>query len=188
MFILYPLLLAILLAALTGGRPDRLADLRLRWWGLALAGLLVQVFLFSPAATALAGMGPVIYVVSTAAVLVTVLANLRRPGLVLVALGALLNLAAIVANGGYMPTTAAALRTAGLDPASGYSNSVELEEPHLALLTDILAIPDAVPFANVFSVGDVCIGLGIGWLAYSTMRRRPEDADESHPPSMGVEY
>ena len=188
MFILYPLLIAILLAVLTRGRPDRLADLRLRWWGLAVGGLLVQVVLFSPAAAALASLGPVIYVVSTAAVLITVLANLRRPGLTLVAIGAALNLAAIVANGGYMPTTAAALRTAGLDPAHGYSNSVELEEPHLALLTDILAIPDAVPFANVFSVGDVCIGLGIGWLAYSTMRRRPEDADESHPPSMGVEY
>jgi len=40
----------------------------------------------------------------------------------------------------------------------------------------------------LLSVGDVCIGLGIGWLAYSTMRRRPEDADESHPPSMGMEY
>jgi hypothetical protein len=188
MFILYPLLFAILLAVLTGGRPDRLADLRLRWWGLAVGGLLVQVVLFSPAAAALAGMGPVIYVVSTAAVLVTVLANLRRPGLALVAIGAALNLAAIVANGGYMPTTAAALRTAGLDPARGYSNSVELEEPHLALLTDILAIPDTVPFANVFSVGDICIGIGIAWLAYSTMRTRPEDADESHPPSMGVEY
>jgi hypothetical protein len=188
MFILYPLLLAILLAALTGGRPDRLADLRLRWWGLAVAGLLVQVVLFSPAAAALASIGPIIYVVSTSAVLITVLANLRRPGLALVAIGATLNLAAIVANGGYMPTTAAALRIAGLDRPGGYSNSVELEEPHLALLTDILAIPDAVPFANVFSVGDVCIGLGIGWLAYSTVRRRPEDADESHPPSMGMEY
>jgi hypothetical protein len=187
-FILYPLLLAILLAALTGGRPDRLADLRLRWWGLALAGLLVQVALFSPVATALAGMGPVIYVVSTAAVLVTVLANLRRPGLALVAVGAALNLAAILANGGYMPTTPAAMRAAGLGPADGYSNSVESAQPHLAPLTDVFAIPDAVPFANVFSIGDVCIGLGIGWLAYSTMRRRPEDADESHPPSMGVEY
>jgi hypothetical protein len=188
MFILYPLLIAVLLASLTGGRPDRLADLRLRWWGLAVAGLLVQVVLFSPAAAALAGIGPVVYVVSTAAVLLAVLANLRRPGLALVAVGAVLNLSAIVANGGYMPTTPAALRAAGLDPAAGYSNSVELEQPRLAPLTDVFAIPDALPFANVFSIGDVCIGLGIAWLAYSTMRRRPEGADESHPPSMGVQY
>ncbi len=188
MFILYPLLIAMALAALTGGRPDRLADLRLRWWWLAVGGLLVQVVLFSPVAEAVAGIGPIVYVVSTSAVLVTVFANLRRPGLVLVALGALLNLAAIVANGGYMPTTSAALRSAGLDPARDYSNSVELKQPRLAPLTDIFAIPDAVPLANVFSVGDVCIGLGIGWLAYSTMRRRPEDADESPPLSMSAEY
>jgi hypothetical protein len=45
-----------------------------------------------------------------------------------------------------------------------------------------------VPLANVFSVGDVCIGSGIAWLAFSTMRRRPEDADESHPPSATAEY
>jgi hypothetical protein len=188
MFILYPLLAAILLAALTRGRLDGLADLRLRWWGFAVAGLLVQVALFSPAAAAAASIGPVIYVASTAAVLVTVLANLKRPGIALVAAGAVLNLAAIVANGGYMPTTPAALRAAGLAPARGYSNSVELEEPRLAPLTDIFAIPAVVPMANVFSVGDVCIGLGIGWLAYSTMRRRPEVADESHPHSMTAEY
>ena len=188
MFILYPLLIAMVLAALTGGRADRLADLRLRWWGLAVGGLLVQVVLFSPVAAALAGIGPFVYVLSTAAVLVAVLANLRRPGVALVAIGAVLNLAAIVANGGYMPTTPAALHAAGLEPRQGYSNSVQLEKPRLAPLTDIFAIPDAVPVANVFSVGDLCIGLGIGWLAYSTMRKRPEDADESHPPSMTAEY
>lgn len=188
MFILYPLLIAIAMATVTGVRPDRLADLRLRWWGLALAGLLVQVALFSPAAATLTSIGPVIYVVSTGAVLVTVLANLRRPGIALVAIGAVLNLSAIAANGGYMPTTAAALRAAGLDPSPGYSNSVELERPRLAPLTDVFAIPAAVPLANVFSIGDVCIGLGIGWLAFTTMRRRPEDADESHPPSMRAEY
>ncbi len=188
MFILYPLLMAMVLAVLTGGRPDRLADLRLRWWGLAIAGLLVQVALFSPAAAALASIGPVIYVASTAGVLLTVLANIRRPGVAPVVIGAVLNLAAIVANGGYMPTTPAALQAAGLDSARGYSNSVELERPQLAPLTDLFAIPAAVPLANVFSIGDVCIGLGIGWLAYSTMHRRPEDGDGSHPPSMTAEY
>ena len=188
MFILYPLLIAILLAFVTGGRIDRLADLHLRWWGVALGGLLVQVILFSPLGESLAGIGPLVYVASTAAVFTTVLANLRRPGVALVAIGAFLNLAAIVANGGYMPTTSGALLAAGKDPAHGYSNSIELAQPRLALLTDLFGIPPVVPLANVFSVGDVCIGSGIAWLAFSTMRRRPEDADESHPPSSTAEY
>jgi hypothetical protein len=188
MFILYPLLIAILLAVLRGGRFDRLADLRLRWWGLAIGGLLVQVALFSPVGAGLAAIGPAVYVASTAAVFITVLANLRRPGVVLVAIGAFLNLAAIVANGGYMPTTPAALLAAGKDPAQGYSNSIELAQPHLAPLTDLFGIPAVVPLANVFSVGDVFIGSGIAWLAFSTMRRRPEDADESPAPSTTAEY
>ena len=188
MFILYPLLIAILLAVLTGGHVDRLADLRLRWWGLAVGGLMVQVALFSPVASGLGGIGPVVYVGSTAAVFITVLANLRRPGLALVAIGAFLNLVAIVANGGFMPTTPAALLAAGKDPAQGYSNSVELAQPQLAPLTDLFALPAAVPLANVFSVGDVAIGFGTAWLAYTTMRRRPEGADESPPPSVTAEY
>ena len=59
------------------------------------------------------GVGEAIYVASTAAVLIAVLRNLRIPGMALIALGAASNLAAIVANGGVMPTTAAALAAAG---------------------------------------------------------------------------
>jgi hypothetical protein len=87
-----------------------------------------------------------------------------------------------------MPTTSGALLAAGKDPAHGYSNSIELTQPRLAPLTDLFGIPSVVPLANVFSVGDVCIGSGIAWLAFSTMRGRPEDADESHPPSTTAEY
>ncbi len=188
MFILYPLLIAIVLAVLTGGRIDRLADLHLRWWGVAVGGLLVQVALFSPVGEGLASIGPIVYVASTAAVFITVLANLRRRGVALVAMGAFLNLAAIVANGGYMPTTPAALLAAGKDPARGYSNSIELAQPRLAPLTDVFGLPAVVPLANVFSVGDVFIGSGIAWLAFSTMRRRPENADESPAPSTTAEY
>ena len=79
----------------------------------------------------------------------------------LVALGAVSNLAAVVANGGIMPTTAAALATAGLANDPGFSNSAILADPRLALLTDIFALPSWVPLANVFSVGDVLIGLGV---------------------------
>ena len=93
--------------------------------------------------------------------LVAVWRNLRVPGLALVALGAISNLAAIVANDGVMPTTPEALAAAGLDPLDGFSNSAVLEDPALAPLTDIFALPPWLPFANVFSIGDVLIALGI---------------------------
>ena len=94
------------------------------------------------------GVGEAIYVASTAAVLIAVLRNLRIPGMALIALGAASNLAAIVANGGVMPTTADALAAAGLEPTDEFSNSAVLDDPALAPLTDIYALPAWLPFST----------------------------------------
>ena len=75
-------------------------------------------------------------------------------------IGAGCNLAAIVANGGAMPADPAALAAAGVDTA-GYTNSVVTADPALRPLTDIFAMPAWLPFANVFSIGDVLIGVGV---------------------------
>jgi hypothetical protein len=170
-FILYALLAGLIAGRLLGGRLDRLAGLELRWKGLALAGLLVQVALFSRTVSASVGeAGPWIYVSSTGAVLLFVLANVRLPGFWLIAVGSLANLLAILANGGYMPTSAAALAVAGLEPTVGYSNSVVLADPALAPLTDVLAMPAWMPLANVFSLGDLLIGLGVAFALVWGMR------------------
>ena len=163
MFVLFAIPLGIVLGYLLGGRVDRLASVRFEWAWLAVGGLLAQVLLFSPLVTDRidAGLGAAIYVASTAAVLVAVLRNVRMPGLVFVALGAISNLAAVIANGGVMPTTTEALASAGLEPTSGLSNSSVLAAPVLAPLTDIYALPAWIPLANVFSIGDVLIGVGI---------------------------
>ena len=71
------------------------------------------------------------------------------------AAGAASNLLAIVANGGYMPVSPGAAAVLGAHSPSAYSNSIQLPDPVLAPLTDIFALPPWVPFANVFSVGDV---------------------------------
>ena len=168
--------LGIVAGFLARGSIDGLSELRLRWAWLAVAGLLVQAFLFSDTGFELAGSAaPAIYVLSTAAVLVTVLVNLRLAGMPVVALGSLSNLAAIVTNGGSMPADPGALAIAGL-PVEDHNNSVVVAEPALRFLTDIFAIPAGLPFANVFSVGDVLIAIGIVWLIAGSMRRaaRPD--------------
>src|SRR5829696_10022136 len=115
MFMLWSIPAGILVGLAVGGRLARLSTLRFRWGWLAVAGLLVQVLLFSPTGDALAGgAGPAIYVGSTVAVLSAVLRNWRIPGMPVVALGAVSNLAAITANGGAMPADPVALATAGL--------------------------------------------------------------------------
>ena len=173
MFILYAIPIGIIAGYLIGGRLDRLSEVRFRWAPLALLGLAVQVALFSdPLADVVGDAGPTIYVASTVAVLVAVLRNLDIAGLPIVALGAASNLIAIVANGGYMPADPDALASIG-GVAPGYSNSTVATDPALAPLTDLFAIPAWVPFANVFSIGDVLLGLGIAITIAAGMRRHP---------------
>ena len=171
MFILYAIPVGIIAGYLLGGRLDRLSSVRFRWAPLALLGLAVQVALFSdPLADVVGDAGPPIYVASTAAVLVAVLRNLDIAGLPIIALGAASNLLAIVANGGYMPADPTALASIG-GIAPGYSNSSVTTDPVLAPLTDIFAIPAWVPFANVFSIGDVVLGSGIAVTIAIGMRK-----------------
>jgi len=172
-FMLWAIPIGLILGRLLGGRVERLSELHFRWGALAVAGLLVQVLLFTPAGGALAGgFEPILYVGSTAAVLIAVLANLRIPGMALVALGSVSNLVAIVANGGAMPADPAALALAGFSGPGDNTNSVVVAQPALQALTDVYAVPAWVPFANVFSVGDVLIAIGIVIAIVAVMRQQ----------------
>jgi hypothetical protein len=108
-------------------------------------------------------------------VLATLLRNLEQPWFPLIAIGAGLNLLAIVANGGLMPADPAALAAAGLLDRSGaaFSNTAVMPRAAFAFLGVNLGTPSWLPFANVVSIGDLLIGLGAAaWLAV-TMRRTP---------------
>ena len=182
MFILYAVAAGIVAGYLLGGRLDRLASIRLRWPWLAVAGLAVQLVLFAPVvADRVGSLGTPLYLGSTAAVLLFVVRNVRVPGLAVIALGALTNLVAILANGGTMPASPAALSVAGRATGSGFSNSTEMEAPALAPLTDVLALPAGLPLANVFSIGDVLIGAGIA-IAIAWGMRRPDASTSTKVP------
>jgi hypothetical protein len=173
-FVLYAIPLGIAIGYLMGGRLDRLGQLQFEWGWLAVVGLAIQIVLFSGFVEAGLGrgVGEAIYVASTGAVLVAVWRNLSVPGLPVVAVGAISNLAAIVANEGIMPTTAEALAAAGMGADEGFSNSAVVADPALAPLTDIFALPPWLPLSNVFSIGDVLIGLGIVVVIALGMRGR----------------
>ncbi len=174
MFILYGLLAGFFVGLVLGGRPRALAELQFRWVPLVLVGIVAQLVLFfGPVSDRVGDLGPLLYVGSTALVFAAVLRNSRLPGLPLVAVGAASNLAAIIANGGYMPASPAAVAAVGLTPSSTYSNSVILANPFLQPLTDIFALPRWVPFTNVFSVGDVLVAVGVGVVVAVAMRRLP---------------
>jgi hypothetical protein len=171
MFILYAVVIGLVVGLLVGGRLAGLGEIQLRWSWVILGGLLVQVVLFSEAVSDRVGaLGPPIYIASTALVIAAILANRAIPGMRLVALGAASNFTAIVVNGGYMPASAQAAAALGRHDPTAYSNSAIIPDPILAPLTDIFALPVWLPFANVFSIGDVLIGIGIGLVIVKAMR------------------
>jgi hypothetical protein len=75
--------------------------------------------------------------------------------------GAACNLAAIVANGGFMPAAPGALAALGKADPAIYSNSSVVAAPALAMFTDVFALPRWLPWTNIFSLGDVLIGIGV---------------------------
>ncbi len=163
MFVLYAIAAGLLIGALSGGSVARLGELKIHWGPLIIGGLLVQVVLFSgPVAERVGDLGPLLYVLSTGVVLVAVLRNWRIVGLPILAVGAASNAAAILANGGFMPASLAALTSLGKVVPASYSNSSIVAHPALEWLTDIFAMPRPMPLANVFSIGDVLIAVGVG--------------------------
>ena len=171
MFMLWAIPIGMVAGLAAGGSLANLSSFRLRWAGLAVAGLLIQLVLFTRFGYSIVGgAGPAIYIATTLAVFATVVRNIRLTGMPIVALGALSNLAAIAANGGSMPADPAALAIAGLE-AEPHTNSVVLASPALQPLTDIFALPAWLPLANVFSIGDVLIGVGLVIVIATAMRR-----------------
>ena len=182
MFILYALVIGLLVGALLGGRWLALGSIKFRWAPLISVGFLAQIVLFSEAVAARVGdAGPLLYVVSTLMVGVAVVRNLRIPGVPLIVVGAVSNMAAILANGGFMPAAPDALASIGKSAPTIYSNSAVVAQPALEFLTDRFALPHWLPLANVFSVGDILIGAGVFALIVTTMLRGRRDGTPSGP-------
>jgi hypothetical protein len=187
-FILYAVLAGLAIGAVSGGSPARLGDLRFAWGPLIAIGMAVQLLLFStPLGDAIGPLAPFVYIASNVAVLAAVWRNLAIPGLPLVLIGGASNLIAICANGGYMPVSGDALVALGRIPHEGYSNSVFLDGVILGPLTDLFAMPAWLPMANIFSVGDVLIGVGAAMAVVAAMHgrgpltTRPTDTTQGTP-------
>lgn len=185
MLLLYFVAAGLVLGRLAGGRFGHLGEVRFDWWPVALGGLAFQVVLFSePLGSRVGNAGPVLYVLSTVVVMAALLRNLRLYGFPVIALGAGLNLAAILLNGGLMPADPAAfaaLTGQPVVPTDLFSNSVIVSsDAPLAYLGDTLVLPRPMPFANVFSIGDVAIGLGAVIFITVAMRAPARATDGVH--------
>jgi MFS family permease len=159
-------LVLVLSVPLAGGRLGALVDLRFRGVPLLLGALGLQLLIFDPGPITGGVAWQAAHLGSYVLVGAFVVRNREIPFLWLVALGGLLNLTAIAANGGVMPARAEAVATAGLAAGKRMANSAVLPHPRLAFLGDIFAVPSGWPLSNVFSIGDLCLVLGTGLLLH----------------------
>ena len=164
--------------AVAGGRLGNVQYLRLTQAWLVLVALAIQLVVFSPLSAPLGAHVVVsLHLLSYALLLAFALLNRHNVGVLITAAGVACNALAIALNGGYMPASRAALRLAGLPVSAIPHNNSELATSgdRLRFLGDVFALPHSLPLANVFSLGDVIIGIGVALVIVSAMRRASRD-------------
>jgi hypothetical protein len=165
---------AVLVVA--GTDPGRLARIRLRAVRLLVAAAVVQLTTSTLAPGSGLARGTAL-VLTTLLVGLFLLGNARLPGVPLMALGLLLNVLVVTANGG-MPVSVDAAARAGISRADLRLDTDAVREPtgpgtHVARLGDV--VPVALPrWPQVVSPGDVLVAAGVLLLLVSAgVRRRP---------------
>ncbi len=172
MLILIGVLVGLLLGFALQGRLSNLRLIRLRFLGLVVGALIIQLLifpLFSSKALLPYATEP-LHFLSYGLLFLFILLNARCFPLLVAGIGAALNVLVIGVNGGYMPSLPEALRLAGEEAIAerliqeGVVGNVIRMAPgvtRLNLLGDRLYLPAWLPGATAFSIGDVIIALGL---------------------------
>ncbi len=182
-YMVVPVLLATLAGFLRGGRLRNLvhASVQQAWIPLVMFALQFGIVLFPQGrGELLLALRPWVMIATYALLLAFLWANRRLPGMKLILLGAALNLAVILSNGGYMPVTREALARSGhLDLVVRHGGQefvlgskdivLPAAQTRLQWLSDILGIPQGLPVSATFSAGDLVIMMGTAGLVYGLM-------------------
>jgi MFS family permease len=181
------ILLGLLLGLLVGGRLANLARIQLRWTWLLVSAVVVR-FATEVALNAQIGVVETLRLPLLATafglLLVALWVNRSYPGLSLAFLGVLSNALVVVANDGFMPIWEPALAAAGLTEADvnrAFHVVVDAEAQdflgRLLILGDVIPLP--IPFIrNVYSLGDLFLGLGLGFFLFAGVVRVPTAPEE----------
>lgn len=165
-------------ALLRGGTLANFARLRVRRLSLILGSFAIRMLIDTPfMAGSLVSFWTVpLFLVSFGLLIWWVWENRHLPGGTLIGAGTIMNLAAVTANGGAMPVDPVAALYAGkpFDDAATASAAADVhrafgEQVQLWLLTDIFPVPAGIPFAAVYSLGDIILTVGIAILCYRTL-------------------
>ena len=164
------ILIAVALGIYRGGSLNRLSNISLRWTPLLFEGLVVQLAfqLWDPPGLTRSG-ALAILLLSNLAVTTFLLANIRTPGIFLAALGLVLNVTVIAANGA-MPVSTGAAETSGISAPPASSSSFKHErlddDTKLPWLADVIPVPR---LREILSIGDIFLALGLAHLVLAAM-------------------
>lgn len=164
---LLPLIAAVLAAVagrLRGGSLESLAGTPFRWPLLLWAGLVLQITFDVWDPDWLGSTGGLIVILATNVLVAGFLAvNWHLPGMVLAAVGTLLNVLVIAANGA-MPVSLPAAENAGIRfREMGIKHEILDAGTRLPWLADVIPVPG---LGVLISVGDVVLAMGLAWLVY----------------------
>lgn len=158
--------LGLITGWLRGGKLRQLETLSLPGWPLAVLSLLLQAALwidFGLNWGILQAYARPLHLISYLPLLFFLFLNRKSLGMLVIALGLLMNLAVIAANGGAMPVD-----PAGLAPSlqeeliSGAGSPVHLPltaHTRLAFLSDRIKMPYGE--SNIISIGDIVLAAGL---------------------------
>jgi MFS family permease len=179
--------LGLILGLVAGGHLTNLAYIRLQRLGLLFAAVFIR---FGTETMLNAGFPPAellrlpLLGSSFALLLLALWPNRTYPGIGLAFIGILANAAVIVVNGGYMPIWEPSLQLAGLESSDLTALHYILPAPldanfllHLGPFADVIPIPLPV-VANVASVGDAFLTLGLAFFLFAAVVRVPPALEE----------
>lgn len=172
-------LIAGLIRAKIGKRPYQPDHFQQVW--LVLVALIPQwlAFSFSPTRSVLPDwVASGALVLSQAILLVFAILNWKASGFWIMALGLIMNLVVIVANGGFMPISPetitwltpnvpSSLWAVGQRFAGGKDIVLPVEKTLFYFLSDRFRTPDLEIYRVAFSLGDIFIAVGAFWLLWS---------------------
>ncbi|HZA41796.1 MAG TPA: DUF5317 domain-containing protein [Actinomycetota bacterium] len=159
--------LAAVAAVLRGGSLESLAATKVKWLWLVWIALIVQVGfrVFEPSWLTDAW-GLVVLIATNLAIVWFMVLNWKQPGMILAAVGLLMNLVVITANGA-MPVSDYVFEVIDIDESTldsaGFKHERMTGDTVLPWLGDVVPI---APLREVWSVGDFVLAAGIGWFVW----------------------
>jgi len=180
-FLCISVVLAVLVGLLKGGKWGNFTLYKFKGSWLVFVAILLQVSIFNPWWEKYVNDGMITnltYCLSIILLIIFILRNFNLTGLRLLGAGIASNGIAIIANGGYMPTSINSLkhilsveRIARIESGSASYNIILItDNTKFKFLCDIFYVPGI----NVYSVGDILIALGAFVVIQQIMLRNKE--------------